>query len=482
MIKTVVSGQWSAWQNRFWPWVLAVLLLWSGLAQAAPSSPAAPSQVLGVKEQLPNGLVWLFSRQTGLPLVTFQLLIRAGTLEEPPELAGLANLTAQLLLSGTRTRSASQIAKELDFLGARLKAAGGDDFASLSLTVLTKDLPAALDLFQDVLLHPAFAPAEVKRKVTQIKAALQSDEDEPGVVAGRTFAKELFGAFPYGRPVQGTPQGLSAIKPKDLAEFHGRYFRPNNAILSLAGDLTREEARQWVTRIFGSWPAAPIPAPKLPPIPPLNESRVLVVNKDISQANIILGHLGIARRNPDFYACQVMNYILGGGGFSSRITDNIRVNRGLAYSVGSSFNAGLEPGPFAVTLETKNVSAGEAVAQVLDEMQRIRTEPVTAMELADTKSYLIGSFPRKMDSLDKRAWLLGYVELYGLGLDYPWRYPQLIRDLTPADIQKAAQKYLQPEKYLLVTVGKKSEMPSLGGASARQGQKEKKHEEKKPDH
>ena len=459
---------------RLLSWVLVFILL-SGM----PALAAPPSQVLGVREKLPNDLTWLFAEAPELPLVSLQLLIKAGTLTEPPAKAGLANLTAQLLLSGTKTRSAAQIAQELDFLGAKLSAGGGDDYATVSLTVLKKDLAVGLNLLKDVLLNPKFAPAEVQRLVAQIKAALISEEDEPGVVAGRAFARNLFGPFPYGRPVRGTPEGLSAITQKDLVEFHRSYYRPNNAILVVGGDLSLEEARRWVTQIFGPWPAAPIPALKLPAIPPLNKTRVVVVNKDITQANIVMGNLGLARANPDFYACQVMNYILGGGGFASRLLDNIRVNRGLAYSVGSSFSPGLSPGPFAVTLETKNASAAEAVAQVLAEMHRLQKEPVTDPELNDAKSYLIGSFPRKMDSLARRVSLLGYVEFYGLGLDYPWRYPEIIRNLTPAAIQQAAQKYLQPERYLLVAVGKKSEMPSLSGALGRWGAKGEEDEEKK---
>jgi zinc protease len=206
---------------------------------------------------------------------------------------------------------------------------------------------------------------------------------------------------------------------------------------------------------------------------------VVLVDKDITQANIILGNLGIARSNPDFYALQVMNYILGGGGFASRLLDNIRVNRGLAYSVSSQFNPGLEPGPFAVTLETKNASAKEAVEQVLSEIKRIREQPVSDSELNDAKSFLIGSFPRKMDALAKRAWLMGYAEFYGLGLDYPWRYPELIRNLTAGEIQKAAWKYLHPDKFLLVVVGKKSEIPPLFGAAAPSGEEEKKDVQKK---
>jgi zinc protease len=466
-----------------WCWAAVALLLWSGAALAASEAPAPPapppSQVLGVREKLPNDLVWLFSRQSELPLVTLQLLIKAGTLADPPGKAGLANLTASLLLSGTKSRSATQIARELDFMGAHLSAQGGDDFASVSLTCLKKDLAPALGLFKDVLLNPAFAPEELKRKVAQFKAALEAEQDEPMVVAVRAFASKLYGPFPYGHPGRGTPQGLSGITRKDLVDFHHRYYRPNNAVLSLAGDLTREEARQWVSKIFGAWGAAPIPPSKLPAIPPLNQRETVVIDKDISQANIILGSLGITRENPDFYSFQVMNYILGGGGFASRLLDDIRVNRGLAYSVSSSFSPGLEPGPFTVSLETKNASAGEAINQVVEQLRLIRGKPVTDQELKDAKSYLIGSFPRKMDSLSKRAWLLGYVEVYGLGLDYPWKYPELIRHLTPADIQQVAEKYLHPDKYLLVVVGKKSAMPSLSGAAPDQKREEKKNEEKK---
>ena len=452
--------------------VLMLTTLW-GLGPAF-----AADQVLGVREKLPNDLVWLFSQQTGLPLVTLHLIVKAGTLQEPKGKEGLANLTASLLLSGTKSRSATQIAQQLDFLGAHLNAGGGDDFATVSLTVLKKDLGPGLELFKDVLLNPTFAQDEVKRKVAQYKAALESEKDEPMTVASRTFAKDLYGDFPYGHPVMGTPEGLNAITPKDLAEFHRTYFRPNNAILAVVGDLTQDEARQWVTKTLGSWTAAPIPPLKLPPIPPLKQRKVVVIDKDISQANIILGTLGIKRQNPDFYGLQVMNYILGGGGFSSHLMEDIREKRGLAYSVGSSFSPGLEPGPFTVSLETKNSSATEAIQQVVAQIKLMMTEPVKPQELEDAKSFFIGSFARSMDSLGKRAWILTYVEAYGLGLDYPWKYPDLIRHLTPEDIRKVAEKYLHPNDYLLVIVGKKAAMPPLTFDATAPKTEEKKDEEK----
>ena len=213
---------------------------------------------------------------------------------------------------------------------------------------------------------------------------------------------------------------------------------------------------------------------RLPPPPEVKSAENIIIDKNITQANIIWGHLGIARHNPDFYSLQILNYILGGGGFSSRLLDHIREDRGLAYSVASGFEAGLEPGAFTVDLETKNRSAGEAVALVIREVERIRSQPVSAAELEDAKSYLIGSFPAKMYSVAKRATLLAYVELYGLGLDYPWRYPSLIKNITAVDLQKAAEKYLHPDRYLLVVVGKKSELPAFASSATLQGDKETK--------
>ncbi len=174
------------------------------------------------------------------------------------------------------------------------------------------------------------------------------------------------------------------------------------------------------------------------------------IDKDITQANIILGQIGLKRSDPDFYAFQLMNYILGGGGFASRLMDNIRDNRGLVYNVHSSFEPGLEPGPFDISLE--------AVTEVLKELDRIRRDLVSEKELADAKAYLVGSLPLKMDSNAKRAALMGYAELYGLGLDYPWRYPTIINSITRDDILNVARKYLDPDKYLLVVVGKQPEI------------------------
>jgi zinc protease len=461
---------------------LVIFLLISMLAATAAAQESAPSQVLGMRQELPNGLVWLFSEQRSLPLVSVNLMIRGGVLRDPPGKAGLANLTALLLTQGTKRRTATQIAQEADFLGAKLGASGSDDYTSVSLTVLKKDLEPGLDLLKDILFNAAFSKEEIKRKVTQLNASFKTDEDEPGIVASRAFHRRLFGNNPYAHPPKGTPEGLVAIDQKDLVDFHKKFYRPNNTILTIVGDLSLEEAQEWVTKIFGEWQAAPLPDLTVPAPSGVKDFEKIVIDKNISQANIIWGHLGISRNNPDFYALQVLNYILGGGGFTSRLLTNIRENRGLVYSAGSSFDAGLMPGAFAIDLETKNQSAAEAVTQVIHEVKKVRTQPVSAAELEEAKSYLVGSFPAKMDSVARRAALLAYVEFYDLGLDYPWRYPSLIKNLTPADLKQAAVKYLHPDRYLLVVVGNRNELSGFASAATLPGAKETKNDKGKKSH
>ena len=422
------------------------------------TSAVADEKVLGQRYQLPNGLIWLFSQQTELPVVTVILTLKAGALFDPAQKEGLANLTAALLRYGTKTRTAQQIAESMDFLGASFSTGADRDVATIKLTVLKKDLAESLKIFQDVLLNPKFAYQELQPLVQRLKGTLKSQEDEPGIVASRAFRRTIYGDYPYGFPEIGTAESLMKINSGDLVNFHRQYYRPNNAILTIVGDLTQAEAQKMVEAFFGGWEAGEIPPPPPPPSTRITKPTVVRIDKDITQANIFLGQIGIKRTNPDFYAFQAMNYILGGGGFESRLMDNIRDNLGLVYNVQSGFGPGLEPGPFDISLETKNATGGQAVTEALKELDRIRQNLVTEKELTDAKSYLIGSLPMKMDSNAKRATLLGYVELYGLGLDYPWRYPEILNRITRDDILNVARKYLDPDTYALVVVGKQQDI------------------------
>ncbi len=405
------------------------------------------------REVLPNGMVLLHEQRSALPIVRVVLAIRAGSIAEPAEKAGLANLTADLLNEGTKRRSSKEISGDIEFVGGELSTAGGADYITVTLSVLKKDVDLGFDLLSDIILNPVFSEDEIKRKKAVIISSIMQQKEEPGIVASKAFKKAVFGIHPYGRPVEGTEESLNAITRRDIVDFHGEYYVPNNAILSVVGDITKEELRQLLDRYFKGWERKDVPEKPLPVPAPLSAPEIIKIDKDLTQANIILGHLGIGRENPDFYAVSVMNYILGGGGFASRLMDNIRDNKGLSYDVHSFFSANKYGGSFQAGLQTKNRTANTAISEILKEMDRIRTKQVTDKELSDAKSYLTGSFPLRIDSNSKIASFLIGVEFYNLGLDFVDKYKQLIESVTKDDVLRVAKKYLDTKAYVLVVVG-----------------------------
>ncbi len=405
------------------------------------------------REVLPNGMVLLHEQRSALPIVRVVLAIRAGSIAEPAEKAGLANLTADLLNEGTKRRSSKEISGDIEFVGGELGTAGGADYITVTLSVLKKDVDLGFDLLSDIILNPVFSEDEIKRKKAVIISSIMQQKEEPGIVASKAFKKAVFGIHPYGRPVEGTEESLNAITRRDIVDFHGEYYVPNNAILSVVGDITKEELRQLLDRYFKGWERKDVPEKPLPVPAPLSAPEIIKIDKDLTQANIILGHLGIGRENPDFYAVSVMNYILGGGGFASRLMDNIRDNKGLSYDVHSFFSANKYGGSFQAGLQTKNRTANTAISEILKEMDRIRTKQVTDKELSDAKSYLTGSFPLRIDSNSKIASFLIGVEFYNLGLDFVDKYKQLIESVTKDDVLRVAKKYLDTKAYVLVVVG-----------------------------
>jgi zinc protease len=405
------------------------------------------------REMLKSGLVLLHSERTELPIVKVVVAIKAGSVLDPPSRAGLSNLTADLLNEGTAKRTSAQISDEIEFVGGRLSISGGRDYVTVSLTVLKKDVKLGFDLLSDIIMNPAFRQSEIDRRKAIIKSSIIRQKEDPGAVASKAFLKAAYGEHPYGRPVEGTEEATDAVTRSDIVDFHDRFYVPNNAIMAVAGDISLESTKSLINRYFSDWhkkdlPGATVPAPR-----PLEGPKVIKINRNITQANIVFGHLGIKRDNPDYYAVSVMNYILGGGGFASRLMDNIRDNRGLSYDVHSRFSADRYAGSFQVELQTKNTSANAAVGEIFRELKRMRTEPVTDRELSGAKSYLTGSFPLRIDSINKTAAFLIAVEFYGLGLDYMDRYGGHINAVTKEDVLRVARRYLHPKDYVLVVVG-----------------------------
>jgi zinc protease len=403
------------------------------------------------KTVLDNRLTVLHSEDHSLPFVTVQLLIKGGSRRDPAGKEGLANLTAESLLLGTAHHSASEINEEMDFMGAYLSSSSGRDYSTLGLRALKKDLDKALGIFMEVLTQPAFPDEEITREKEKTIAAIQAEEDEPGEVAEKAFQKALFVSGPYGHPAIGTKESVQKITGKDIEGFYKTLYHPNNFVLAVAGDLSQDELRKKLYPLLEKMPVVEIsPSPFQSDF--AKGPETIKINRDIAQANIILGNAGISRDNPDFYAVYVMNYILGGGGFASRLLEEIRNKARLAYSVESFFDTGKHPGSFQVVLQTKNSSAREAISLALRQMELITKKPVSDKELEGAKKYFIGSFPLRIDTQSKIANFLVQIEYYGLGIDYPEIYASLIQSVTKEDVLRVAKKYLHPENRVLVIV------------------------------
>jgi zinc protease len=428
-----------------------VLALFAVLAVLLPVSPAPANTVDHQRRVLTNGAVLLVSEQRNVPMVVMRLLIDAGARRDPSGKEGLANLTADLLTEGTKTRSATQISDAVDSIGASLNSGAGVDAAQLALTVLSKDLQTGLDILADVLLRPSFPEGEVSRRREAVLASMKASEDDPGYVASRAFTEFLFRDEPYGHLSSGTHEGLNKITRKDIVAFYGDNYRPERTIVTVVGDVAVDQIAALLEKALGSWKGSAT-APFVYPDRPEPKATVVKVQRPVTQANIILGHRGIARDNPDYYALEVMNFILGGGGFGSRLLDNIRTKEGLAYSVASGFTAPKSPGSFRVTLQTKNDSAAQAIKLACEEIERIRREPVSDEEIDDAKLYLTGSFPLQLDSNGEIASFLTEIEFFGLGADYAETYPAKINAVTKNDVLRVAQKHLSPSDLSLVAV------------------------------
>ncbi|MDT8316517.1 MAG: pitrilysin family protein [bacterium] len=436
--------------------LIAAVIISLLAASSAPAAIRKPERFI-----TKNGMTVLLLERKALPFITVSVSVRAGSVFDPEGLSGLGNITADLLTEGTKSRSAKEISEEIDFVGGSLGSTGGIDYASASLKVLSRDSDKGFELLSDILINPAFDGKEIERARSQIRAGIISKEDDPSTVAAEAFNKILFGSHPYALPADGSLETIDRINRKSISDFHGKYYHPNNTIMAVVGDISKNELEKLLSRHFGKWKKKDISYPGNPEARRLDEKRIEIIDKDITQANVQLGHLGIRREDPDFYAAYVMNYILGGGGFVSRLMTEIRDNRGLVYSVYSYFNPLKDPGPFKVGLQTKNGSASEAIKESLSQIKAIREKGVSEKELQDAKDYLIGSFPLKFTTNSKIASYLTYMEIYNLGLDYLDRFPKIIEALTVDDVNEVAGKLLDPENYLLVVVGNKEKIGEI---------------------
>jgi zinc protease len=415
------------------------------------------SHALEIKRtKLNNGAVLLVSEQHQLPMVSIAIAFDAGSRRDPAGNEGLAELTAASLEQGTKQLSAEEFNQKIDFMGSSISISADRDYAYASMTSLKKYENDTLHLLAQSLKSPGLRDSDIVRKRGDQVAAIKASEEEPGYTAMVAFARLLFGNGPYGHPTEGFADTVAKFTPDDVRNFYHHYYRTGGAVIAVVGDVNHDTIRARIEQELAG-PAGTVPAQAEPDTPSAAPGiRADLVNRNVAQANLILGSGGIARSNPDYYKVQVMNYILGGGGFSSRLMRVVRSKAGLAYSIDSAFSAGKFPGAFAVVLQTKNQSAQEALKLIIAQLREIQNQPVSERELASAKKYMIGSFPLRLDRQSQIVSFMLQVELYGLGLDYAERYPNLIGEVTKLDVQKAAQKFLHPSALALVAVANQS--------------------------
>ena len=431
----------------------ALLLALLAVAQVETTPPPAgpPRQVhmpQPAESTLANGLRVIVVEKHDVPLVASRLLIRTGEEADPADLPGLADLTASLLTKGTTTRTAEQIAREVEVLGATLDSGAGWDSSSVAISVMSSKLPKAMDYLADVARNPTFSNEELERERKQMLDAIRVALKQPRSLARRVAARVVFGETPYGH-AGATIESAEKVKRDDLVNFHREHYAPNNAILILAGDITPAAAKTLAEEKFGSWKAsssaaAPHAAAALP------KPRVVVVDlPNAGQAVVLVSRPGLARTDTQFPLAQVTNSVLGGG-YSARLNEEIRVKRGLTYGAGSVFDFRREPGPFTASVQTKNESAGEVARLIVAEVAKMANEPVPAEELTSRKAALIGQFARSLETNAGLARRVGELALYGIDLSEIGRYIPSVESVTAAQVEEFSKARLGGQSSIII--------------------------------
>jgi len=413
---------------------------------------------------LDNGIILYLAEDRSLPVLDVYAVFRAGSLYEPELRPAVAQLTAsQLRNGGTRSLPFAALNEELEVLGASLEASVSGEAIALSLGALAKDADRLLQILADVIRQPAFDPDPLRTAKGRTVEDLRRLADSPPRLLAREFNRTMYTeAHPLGRPL--TPAQVEAIRREDLEAYHRRFFHPNNMMLAVVGDFRREEMVAKIQAIFGEWPRASVDLPPLPEVQPRFERSVYIVPRGLAQASLALGHFGIQRTNPDRYAIELMDFILGGSGFTSRIMERVRTEEGLAYSVGTSFpTTSRDISLFRATVQTKNENVPRAVSAILEEMTRIQHEPVTPEELERAKEAIINSFVFRFTSRFGTVVQLLTLEFDGYPSDYYETLLDRYRSVTPADIQRVARQYLHPDASTIVVVGDATKFePAMG--------------------
>lgn len=419
-------------------------------AVAAPVPAVMPTPA---EKTLANGLRVIVAKSSELPLITSTLTVKGGASSDPAGLAGTSSLTSELLTEGTATRSATEVARETEALGANLSAGSGWEAASLTLSVTANNAAPAMAIMADVAQNPAFKAEELDRVRAETLDGLSVAFQRPGSLASFATSPVLYAGSAYGHVAGGTPGSLPKIKREDLAKTHAAYWRPDNAVLVVTGNLTPEAGFALAEKAFDGWkkPATPPPAP--PAAPTGYQPRNVVIDlPGTGQAAVVLAKPAITRADPSYYQGVVANTVLGVG-FSSRLNQEIRIKRGLSYGAGSSLTPQGQFGGFSARVQTKNPSAGEVISLTRAELSRLANEPASVGELAARKSVLVGGFGRDLGTSEGLAGILGNLAVYGVPLTEIQSYATKVEAVTPEQVQAFAKAKLDPSQMSVIVAG-----------------------------
>jgi len=410
------------------------------------------------RPELDNGIRLFLMEDDELPLAFVRVLVRTGSIYEPADKIGLAELTGRVMRTGgTEDLSGDEIDEELEFLAASVETSIGREMGSASVDCLSKDLDRCLEILAGVLRRPAFPLEKLELERARVEERIRRRNDDPQAVASREIALAVYGReSPWARiPSMAT---VDSVTREDLVAFHQRYFHPNNIMVGVAGDFDRGHLLEKLEGVFGDWPVQEVDFPEVPPVDREIERRVVYIPKDINQANIRLGDFGYNRLNPDRFAIEVMNFIYGAGGFSSRLMTEIRSDMGLAYAVWGYVGRGTDVGLYQAGAETRTESALRTIEEMLRITGEMREKPVSREERDRAVDSMANRFVFLYDSPSKIVSQYMDLEYYGYPEDFLDTYLENLRAVTTEDVEAAARKYLHPDRAIVLLVGNREDL------------------------
>ncbi len=407
---------------------------------------------------LSNGLKVFIVESKRQPTVTLRLLLKDGANYDGKK-TGLVNFVAALLDRGTTSRTAQQFAQEADFYGVRFGAGADNDSVSVSISGLVKFLPKMLDLFSDAIFHPLFPADELAKESKKVKSALAREKQQPSSLAPKLRDKLIFGDHPYGD--YETEATVDMISRDDLVQFHAQHFLANRATLAVVGDVKAAEILPLLEKALGGWKTGPVTALDLPAFPVADHTTINLVDRPGSvQSTVVVSAPGVPRNNPDYPELSVVNSTLGGG-FSGRLFQNLRERNGYTYGASSRFAPQQLGGLFTASSDVRNAVTEPAVVEILNELKRIREQPIDEKELAMQRDYLAGNYLLSLESPGATAARVQEIEFFGLPVDYYKNYARRVTSVTPERAQELARKYLRDENLTIVVVGEGKEIKPM---------------------